>query len=90
MIEGCHNMKDFIGYIIIIRTFSGETYYVNSYCEVPTLYTYVHPKYIKIFKTKQDAKKFMDLNIKTIQDELDFNYFYIEKVYRYENGLIDV
>lgn len=83
-------MKDFIGYIIIIRTFSGETYYVNSYGEVPTFYTYVHPKYIKIFKTKQGAKKFMDLNIKTIQDELDFNYFYIGKVYRYENGLIDV
>ena len=86
-------MKDFIGYIITIRTFSGETYYVNSYGEVPTFYTYVHPKCIKVFKTKQDAKKFMDLNIKTFQDELDelgFNYFYIEKVYRYENGLIGV
>lgn len=81
-------MKDFIGYIITIRTLGGETYYVNSYGEIPTLYTYVHPKYIKIFKTRQDAKKFMDFNIKNISDELNFNYFFIEKVYRYEHGVV--
>ena len=74
-------MKDFIGYIITIRTFDGDTYYVNSYNEVPTLCSYDHAK---IFKTRQDVKKFMDDNIKNIWDELNFNYFFIEKVYRYE------
>jgi len=81
-------MKDFIGFIITIRTFDGETYYVNSYDDIPTLYTYIHPKYIKIFKTRPDAKKFMDDNIKNLRDEI--HYFFIEKAYRYENGLIDV
>lgn len=61
-------MHKIVGYTITVDMIFGCNYLLSDYMDTAVLYTNKHENMYTIFKTKQEAKRYIDTHIKDIEN----------------------